>query len=744
MNRKLLLGTSALALVGLFIRCTPPTMQDASLSLTAKPRTIANDGMAASVITITATDEMAAAGTGIVHLSSTAGSLSGGMDVTLDSNGSGTANFTCDLAMDMGCSGKVTVNGTWSHAMKMVTGSVIITVATADAGVDGGMDAGMDAGMMDAGANHLTVSLSRQGLVAGTGDQLDVSAKLVVNNMPVAGTQISFSTNGGSFAAQPGTATATAMTDTTGVATVPLYAAGSGPMLVTITATGMGLMGSATVKISSVTSITYQPDPRTKAVLGTASGGRETSTQVFFKVVDAAQQGVGGIGISYELTASSPVGASVSPQSVTDDGGVAYTTLTSGNGIGIAAIHAMVTATIDAGTTALIDTTHPGTPIVLGKPTDLGFSFDCPKRNLGALHHAGGVPPTRTVTEACNLSLADRNGNRVGLPTPVQFLVEVGGGTIQSSVMTDNMGKATVMYDTTSSALPRDVMPITGEPDLGGGKNPRDMTVTLVAVVAGAEEFWDGSGDGGILNGKWDPGEWFIDLPEPFVDENDNGVWDPGEPPPIDGPRLNCATGLIEPANGKWDGPNGCYDGDTQIFRVFHVQWTGPLDGPLKFTPSMPPLTIPAGASPVYTFYWSDVYGSPMSTDSPGIAVMQSGMNTGMVSIMTPGVGGDSMGFLVHYNVVEATETATGSGIFNVTGMCDSTKPSPGPLTRCMHQTVMDTFGAGNSGTLNFTGRMPGTSADGGVRAPGVGMVTMTATHSFSTPRVQTFEADYP
>jgi hypothetical protein len=742
MNRKLLLGTSALALVALFIRCTPPTMQDASLSLTAKPRTIQNDGVATSVITVSAVDEMSAAGTGTVHLSSGAGSLSGGMDVTLDSNGSGTASFTCDVMTDTGCTGKITVNGTWSHSGKMVTGSVTITVGIPDAGMVS--DGGMDGGAMDAGANHMTVSLSKGTLVASTGDQLDVSAKLVINNMPVAGTQIDFSTTGGSFAVLPGTTTASAMTNASGVATTTLYAAGSPPMLATVTASGMGQMGSARVNIAAVSSITYQMDPRTKAVLGTASGGRETSTQVFFKVVDAAQQGVGGVSVSYELTQASPAGAMVSPQSLTDDGGIAYTTLSAGNGIGIAAIHAVVTATIDAGTTMLIDTTHPGTPIVLGKPTDLGFTFSCPKRNLGALHSSSGVPPTRTVNESCNVSLADRNGNRVGLVTPVQFLVENGGGTIQPSVMTDTMGKATVTYDTTSSALPLDVPPIAGEPTLPNGKNPRDMTVTIVAVVAGSEEYWDGSG-GQPANGKWDPGEWFVDLPEPFVDENDNGIWDPGEPAPLDGPRLNCATGVIEPPNGKWDGPNGCYDADIQLFRVFHVQWTGPLSGPLKFTPTMPPFTIPAGASVVYNFFWSDDYGSPMSVDGDNINVMQTGTNVGTVTLMAPGLSGDSMGFAVHYNIVEATESAAGSGMFTINGTCDQTKlPGPGPLTRCIHQTVMDSFGAGDQGTLTFMGRTPGVSADGGVRAPGIGTVSMTATHSFSSPIVQTFEADYP
>ena len=55
-------------------------------------------------------------------------------------------------------------------------------------------------------------------------------------------------------------------------------------------------------------------------------------------------------------------------------------------------------------------------------------------------------------------------------------------------------------------------------------RNPRDGLVTLVAYAAGAEGFDDQN-----QSGTWDLGEPFDDLPEPYVDADDNGQWSPGE-----------------------------------------------------------------------------------------------------------------------------------------------------------------------------------------------------------------------
>jgi hypothetical protein len=90
--------------------------------------------------------------------------------------------------------------------------------------------------------------------------------------------------------------------------------------------------------------------------------------------------------------------------------------------------------------------------------------------------------------------------------------------------------------------------------------NPRDGLVTLIAVVSGEEAFTDDNG-----NGRWDPGEAWVDQTEPFVDANDDGTWTEGE------------AFVDVNGNGAWDGKNGVWDSATKIWVQERVLWTGAL-----------------------------------------------------------------------------------------------------------------------------------------------------------------------
>ena len=61
----------------------------------------------------------------------------------------------------------------------------------------------------------------------------------------------------------------------------------------------------------------------------------------------------------------------------------------------------------------------------------------------------------------------------------------------------------------------------------------------------------------------WDLGEPFDDLPEPFVDADDNTQWSPGE-------WYYDVNG-----NGTWDAGNGRYDATTVIWKAAHMIWSG-------------------------------------------------------------------------------------------------------------------------------------------------------------------------
>jgi hypothetical protein len=88
--------------------------------------------------------------------------------------------------------------------------------------------------------------------------------------------------------------------------------------------------------------------------------------------------------------------------------------------------------------------------------------------------------------------------------------------------------------------------------------------VRVVAVTRGEEAFIDVDGDGVYTVGV-DVFEPTFDLPEPFIDINDNGEWDPDEEF-----RDANSDGLWTPANGEWDAA-------TEIWSSTTVLWVGDL-----------------------------------------------------------------------------------------------------------------------------------------------------------------------
>ena len=739
MNRRIVLATVAISACVLW-QCGPTTT-DPVLSISAKPLII--DKPTTSVtLTVTAIDELNKSGTGTVTVTSAAGSLTAGAEITLGADGTGTTPFTCDVGADPACSGRVKISATWSHGGKSYDASVNVNVTPVpDSGAGGGSagDGGMtgDGGTIDAGVFVIDLVFQKPSLVAATGDSTTVTAtvKTTDGGATVVGQPILFTTTRGSFNAAPGITSSTVPTDMTGKATVTLFSAGASTGSATVTAGALDSQSTGTVLFADVASIIYIADARTKPTIGIIQSNRDTTTPIFFQVLNAQNMGVGGVEVSF--SAAGPSGITTSPRGITDDTGYVFTTLQSGDDVGIATVTATVTAT--QGTGAEKSTKHPGTPVVGGRPSDKGFSFACEKKNIGALHVAGSVPPTRQQSPiTCTVNLTDRFGKPVG-PTSVQFYVEVGSATNTPVVtpISGALGEAKLAYSPVSTSLPVDVAPLAGEPSYGNGRNPRDMLVTIIAVVNGEEDFSDGSGDAGVVNGKWDPGEWFVDLPEPFVDVNDNNVWDPGEPPPISNNR-DCA----HPDGGLsagWDGPNGCWDADTQIWRATHVVFSGPLTNPIDFSPIPYPLTVAPMEMRTFPFTWADAWGNKSSADGASIAATLQNLTGGSVTV-NANLTGDQTGAMdVQYQLVQATESAIGSGVFTIDGPCMTVNtPSPTSLrTRCLRRTAFGPFNKGNEGSVTITGRTPQALPDGGAPGPLNGSLLMTAQHTFSTPAQQ-------
>lgn len=689
---KKLSASLALIAVSLLVGCEPPAVEP-ELSMTAAPRTL--DGASQkSILTLTATDTKGAPGTGTVRVTSTVGSLKDGVELTLAA-GTATGEFTCNRTVDAACTGTVKLTAEWVVGGKLVsvttsvtvTPEVIVDAGVVDAGFDAGIvvvDAGVDAGarLPDGGLSDYAISLSttKTNLVAGAPDSTDVVVRLFTNTvgmLPTADTVTLTLSNGASFNPSAAQAMTTVMTaPSTGAATITVHP-GTAVGNFTLSATGRDAMQTLTLRALNVQNIAWKNDTSTLTVLNIASTGINTTSQVFFEVRDSANNPVEGVEVSFAVAAGSAAGCSVAPtRATTNMMGVVRTTLSSGDSNGVATVNATVLGLPSA-------SSQPFT-INIGRPSDERLQVTCDRKTLGALQTV--QPPRTDLTTICRANFSDRNGVRPSNVVQVAWANE--SGQIDAmSVGMPGTGLATANF-TTSGNLPVATSPLVGEPS-NGLKNPRDGFVSIIAAMSGEEQFWDGSGSSnGVLNGKWDPGEWFVDLPEPFVDSNDNGVFDPGERF-IDTDRVDCTTGMNLQKNNQWDGPNGCWDSNTQIWATTHVVYAGGLAGGsqnsiyVTVQPPVPSFVLAGAATTIHSVVMTDDNFNRLSSDSPTAAIFNTFGTRGSMAVTNSSLGGESFGgHTVTYTRIRATENTP--GVFTREGTCDQTIPDAGyPKTRC-------------------------------------------------------------
>ncbi|MBX7097671.1 MAG: hypothetical protein K1X89_08165 [Myxococcaceae bacterium] len=587
-------------------------------------------------------------------------------------------------------------------------------------------------GGVDAGSQTLVqISTSKNALVLNTNDSLTVTALVTAadGGQPLAGVPVAFSSTAGAFVSASGTTMFTGNTNDAGIALASLFA-GNGATGATANVQATALDGTAktSVQLVNVASILVLNDPLVKTVLGIQSSGRDTTTPVLFKVVDSSNNPAPNVLVNFSV--SGAAGANVTVSASSNAQGIVSTTLASGDDIGQAIVVATVAAT--QGQPGAI-TASTGISIVGGKPSDRGLVVTCTKRNLGALHTITST--TRAETTTCSARLSDRFSNFVGVKTSVQWMAEKGsidGNTTTPGGTGTNAEVAVANYNSSSSDLPNDTTPLPGEPT-NGAKNPRDTLIAVIAVTSGEEEFYDGSGtSNGAKNGKWDPGEWFVDLPEPFIDANDNNQYDNGEAF-LDTTHVDCVTGASIPKNGIWDGPNGCWDANTQIWRVTHLRWSGPLStaaSTMAFSVS-PPWNVPASpAQQLIDFTWGDDYFAPLSVDGPSITVNVLG-GRGSASVVTGGINGDSLGMSVNYQRLESAPNPDG-GAELVAGVCNELSNTSTTGYRCVRQTSFTSFGRGVGGQLTLFGAGPPGPSSGTVQFTGSSALSTSVQRSYS------------
>jgi hypothetical protein len=211
---------SAMVLAVMTAACGEPSV-DAELALTASPKTVDGAGQK-SVIKVFATDDKGKPGSGTVRLSSTAGSLKDGAEVTLTA-GEGSIDFVCDRATDANCLAQVRVTGEWVVAKKLASAFVVVTVSPPVVRPpDGGV----------------TLSTSRTQIGLGLGATADIVATYVLDGSPVAGTALSLTSSVGTLLLPDGGPfSSPATTDTAGVVRAVLADNGT-PGLAAVSASG--------------------------------------------------------------------------------------------------------------------------------------------------------------------------------------------------------------------------------------------------------------------------------------------------------------------------------------------------------------------------------------------------------------------------------------------------------------------------------------------------------------------------
>ncbi len=242
----------------------------------------------------------------------------------------------------------------------------------------------------------------------------------------------------------------------------------------------------------------------------------------------------------------------------TDDAGLATVRLYSADTPGAAVVTADYYNDETGETATATVNVNFGEPNASSLPIANNFQLNCNFVNVGGL-----ISPKPDVWVPCQVSARNRNGNVIPPQSMTMYFFAEAG---ELSAGTDYYGNFGVTYKVRGgNVLPVNVAPLQGEPERGCNGltcNPRDGLVTLMVVTRGAENFRDDN-----ANNIYDDGEPFDDLPEPFLDVDDNGIYERN----VDyfDPRFDSD------GDGQWSDANGRYDAEVMISTVFKIVWSG-------------------------------------------------------------------------------------------------------------------------------------------------------------------------
>jgi hypothetical protein len=317
----------------------------------------------------------------------------------------------------------------------------------------------------------------------------------------------------------------------------------------TITASVDGnTTSSASLTVIAPTTGSIQYVSSTPTNISLKGTGNQETAQVFFKVLDTGGNPLGGKSVTFQLSTIAG-GIVLTPNNgmspydtgtaTSDANGLVMTTVNAGT---VSTPVRVSANTVGAGNVTLTTQSSQLT-ITTGIPDEFGFSLAAATHNIEGFDYDG-------VTSEISARLADHFKNPVPDGTAVVFTSEA--SAIGGSCMTgSNDGSCSVTF--TSQ-----------------GTRPSNGRVTVLAYAVGEETFTDLSANGWAdlapQNEMIDPNQGGTDLPEAWVDYNEDGVFDAATEPFIDfnldgiynGPDGKFSGALCDDVNPGRSSPNTC------------------------------------------------------------------------------------------------------------------------------------------------------------------------------------------
>jgi hypothetical protein len=233
---------------------------------------------------------------------------------------------------------------------------------------------------------------------------------------------------------------------------------------------------------------------------------------VKFKVVDASGSGVGAftnvqVSLSTSAIASGVVFAdtnTTAPKIVaTDANGEVSVIVKSGS------VPTPLSLDAQLVNNPAITASSAGLTVNSGRPVQNFFSLSASVFNIEGWNYDN-------ESTNINVLVADRLAQPVPAGTPISFIAEGGQITASCSVVIDSNNKSGCTVSMVSQAF-----------------RPSNGRVTLLAYAEGEEAFVDANG-----NNRYELGETFFDMGQPFLDSDENGSYDPASEQKVGDPSV--------------------------------------------------------------------------------------------------------------------------------------------------------------------------------------------------------------